>query len=207
MLKLHFAPDTCSLASLIALEEVGAKYALNRIDFSSDEQRSAAYLGINAKGRVPALETPQGILTETPAILIYIAQHFNVGNLAPVQDPFAFAEIQAFNSYLCSTLHVAHAHRMRGHRWADDTSAITAMQNKVPEVVGACYDYIESHYSLSPWVMGSKFTVADPYLFTVAQWIEGDGVDVRRIPKVMAHRSRMLERKSVQDALAVEKAT
>jgi hypothetical protein len=65
--------------------------------------------------------TDRGILTESPAMLAFIAQSFPQARLAPFDDPFAFAQVQAFNSYLCSTLHVAHAHRMRGHRWADDT--------------------------------------------------------------------------------------
>jgi glutathione S-transferase len=73
---------------------------------------------------VPALVTDDGILTETPAILAYLAQRFPQAKLAPLDDPFAFAMVQAFNSYLCSTVHVAHAHRMRGTRWADDPAAI-----------------------------------------------------------------------------------
>ena len=90
-----------------------------RIDFEADEQRSSRYLAVNPKGRVPAMVTDRGILTETPAILAFIAQNFPQAGLAPLADPFAFAQVQAFNSYLCSTVHVAHAHGKRGHRWAD----------------------------------------------------------------------------------------
>ena len=103
MLTFYFTPHTCSLASHIALEDAGADYDLRRIDFGKTEQQSPAYLAINPKGRVPALVTPRGILTETPAMLAYIAQSFPAAKLAPLDDPFAFAEIQAFNSYLCST--------------------------------------------------------------------------------------------------------
>src|SRR5947209_4761663 len=123
MLKLYYAADTCSLASHIALEEAGADYVLARVSFAQNEQRSPEYLAINPKGRVPAMLTDRGILTETPAMLVFIAQSFPQAGLAPLDDPFAFAELQGFNSFLCSTLHVAHAHRMRGHRWADDEAA------------------------------------------------------------------------------------
>ena len=116
MLTLYFAPHTCALATHIVLEEVGAAYVTKRIDFASNQQRSPDYLEINPKGRVPALVTDRGILTETPAMLVYVAQSFPTAGLAPIDDPFLFAEIQSFNSYLCSHLHVAHAHRMRGHR-------------------------------------------------------------------------------------------
>jgi len=114
--------------------------------------------------------------------------------------------VQASNSYLCSTLHVAHAHRMRGYRWADDPSAIAAMQRKVPESVAACYRLIEENTLREPWVMGETYTVCDPYLFTMAQWLEQDGVDPARFPKVMAHRRRMSERPQVQQAIAEELA-
>jgi len=186
--------------------DAGATYELKRIDFGRTEQRSPAYLEINPKGRVPAMVTARGVLTETPAILAFIAQSFPEARLAPMSDPFAFAELQSFNSYLCATLHVAHAHRMRGNRWADDPASLADMQRKVPQSVGACYELIESRMLRGPWVMGESYTIADPYLFTVAQWLEGDGVDPASIPRVIEHRGRMAERVNVQRAMAEELA-
>ncbi|NVN85357.1 MAG: glutathione S-transferase N-terminal domain-containing protein [Rhodopseudomonas sp.] len=206
MFTLYYAAHTCSLASHIALADAGADYELRRIAFATTQQQSVDYLAINPKARVPALVTPRGVLTETPAMLAFIAQSFPDAQLAPLDDPFAFAEVQAFNSYLCSTLHVAHAHRMRGHRWAYEESSFADMQRKVPESVGACYDLIENRMLKGPWVMGERYSIADPYLFTLAQWIEDDGVDPERIPGVIAHRSRMSERANVRTAIAAELA-
>jgi glutathione S-transferase len=206
MLTLYYAPHTCSLASHIALEDAGAVYELRRISFKTTEQQSAEYLKVNPKARVPALVTPRGVLTETPAMLAFIAQSFPNAGLAPLDDPFAFAEIQAFNSYLCSTVHVAHAHRMRGYRWTDDPAAIVALQKKVPESVTACFEMIEHNMLRGPWVMGDTYTIADPYLFTLAQWVESDGVDLARIPRVIEHRARMAERANVKKAVAAELA-
>ena len=204
-MKLYFATGTCALASHIALEEAGAEYSTVRINFATSEQRSPEYLAINPKGRVPSLVTDKGILTETPAMLAYIAQSYPKAKLAPLEDAFRFAEVQAFNSYLCSTVHVAHAHRMRGHRWVDDPSAIDAMKKKVPETVAACFELVESKMLQGPWVMGETYTICDPYLFTLAQWMEGDGVDPARFPKVSAHRDRMAERPAVRKVVAAEK--
>ena len=206
MFTLYYAAHTCSLASHIALEDSGAKYDLKRISFSKIEQQAPAYLKVNPKARVPAMMTPRGILTETPAMLAFIAQSFPDARLAPLNDPFAFAELQSFNNYLCSTLHVAHAHRMRGHRWADDPASFADMQRKVPKSVGACYEMIETRMLGSPWVMGEAYTIADPYLFTLAQWLEDDGVDPSSVPRVIAHRSRMAERPNVKKAIAEELA-
>jgi glutathione S-transferase len=206
MLTLYYAAHTCSLASHIALEDAGATYELKRIDFGKTEQQSPAYLQVNPKARVPALATPRGILTETPAMLAFIAQSFPQARLAPLDDPFAFAELQAFNSYLCASLHVAHAHRMRGYRWADEAASFADMQRKVPKSVGACYDLIETHMLEGPWVMGAAYTIADPYLFTIAQWLESDGVDPERFPCVVEHRARMAGRANVKKAIAEELA-
>jgi len=206
MFTLYFTPGTCALASHIALVDAGAEHALRRIDFSKSEQRSPDYLAINPKGRVPALVTPRGVLTETPAMLAFIAQSFPKAGLAPLDDPFAFAELQAFNSYLCSTVHVAHAHRMRGYRWADDEQALEAMKRKVPQSVGACFDLIERELFRGPWAMGEAYSIADPYLFTLASWMEGDSVDPRGYPRVHDHSRRMAERPAVKRALAAEAA-
>ncbi len=138
MFTLYYAPHTCALASHLALEYVGAPYQVARIDLSTSQQRSPDYLNVNPTGKVPALVTPRGTLTETPAILLFIAQSYPNAALAPLDDPFELARLNAFNSYLCSTLHVAHAHGRRGARWADEPSSIADMQRKVPQTVGAC---------------------------------------------------------------------
>ena len=206
MLTLYYAPHTCALATHIVLEEVGAAYAGKRIDFATNQQRSPEYLEVNPKGRVPALVTDRGILTETPAMLVYVAQSFPKTELAPMDDPFLFAEIQSFNSWLCSHLHVAHAHRMRGYRWvdADDAPSIAAMQRKVPQSVGESFAMVEREMLKGPWVMGEHYTICDPYLFTLAQWLEADGVDPAAIPRVIDHRRRMGERTTVKEAIRQE---
>src|SRR5215475_7049978 len=205
MYKLYYAPGTCALASHIALEEAGADYSAMRLDFKANQQQSPDYLRINAKGRVPALVTDQGVITETPAILAFIAQSFPKAKLAP-SDPFAFAKAQSFNNYLCATVHVAHAHKLRGYRWASEESSFADMKRKLPEAMSACFALIEDGMMKGPWVMGEQYTICDPYLFTIGLWLEGDGVDMKGLPKVMAHRKRMSERPAVLKVLAEEQA-
>jgi glutathione S-transferase len=206
MFKLYYAPGTCALASHIALQEAGAAYETERLDFKANQQNSAEYLAINPKGRVPSLVTDRGILTETPAMLAFIAQSFPQAKLAPLDDPYAFAQVQAFNSYLCATVHVAHAHKGRGYRWASDETSFADMKRMVPKSVGACFALIERGMLRGPWVMGDSYTICDPYLFTVAQWLEGDSVDLSKLPKVMEHRKRMSERPAVRAVMAEEMA-
>ena len=205
MMTLYYAADTCSLASHIALLDAGAQYETVRISFAEEGQKSADYLRINPRGLVPALVTDRGVLTETPAMLAFIAHTFPDARLAPFADPFALALVQSFNSYICSTLHVAHAHRMRGYRWAKDASSFADMQRMVPQSVGSAYGFIERDMLRGPWVMGDAYTICDPYLFTVAQWMEADGVDPSDVPKVRDHRQRMSERPAVRRAIAEER--
>lgn len=204
MFKLYYGPGTCARASHIALEEAGAAYTAERLDMKNNQQNSAEYLAINAKGRVPALVTDHGILTETPAILAFIAQSFPKAKLVP-DDAFAFAQAQSFNSYLCSTVHINHAHKMRGPRWATEESSFADMKRKVPQTMAACFALIERDMVKGPWVMGEQYTVCDPYLFTLASWLEGDSVDITQFPKVADHYKRMSERPAVQKVLTEEK--
>ena len=197
----YIAPRTVAVASHITLEEVGADYETRVLDFSAGEQRSNTYRGINSKGRVPALVTDKGVITETPAILLYLAQRYPDADLAPWKDAFQLAKLQEFNAYLCATVHVAHAHRVRGERWADGENALKAMQRKVPHTMRACFQLIAGDFFKGPWVMGQSYSLADPYLFTISNWLEGDGVDIRDFPNIADHNRRMRERAAVAKIL------
>lgn len=206
MLKLFYSTGSCALASHLALEEAGVAYEAVRINLANNDQRKPEYLAINPKGRVPALVTERGVLTETPAILAFIAQSCPQAQLAPLADPFGFARVQAFNSYLSSTVHVAHAHKGRGIRWSDDPEAIQSMRDKVPANMAECFGLIERDMLAGPWVMGAAYTICDPYLFTLANWLDGDGVDIARFPKVKEHRALMAARPAVKRVLAAQQA-
>ncbi|KKJ78165.1 glutathione S-transferase [Kiloniella litopenaei] len=218
MLTLFHAPGACSLASCIALEETDAEFEIKTVSFADGEQHKADYLRLNPKGRVPALvvndgtvaahskdatssQGTKGVLTETPAILFYLAQQFPQANLAPLGDNFALAQMQSFNSFLCSTVHVAHAHKLRGARWANKESSYEDMRAKVPENMSTLFTMIEETYLGQPWVLGEQYSICDAYLYTIARWLEGDGVDITAFPRVNAHFKRMEDRPAVQRAL------
>jgi glutathione S-transferase len=192
---------SCSLAPHIALEEAGATYTITRLDMANGEHKKPEYLKINPKARVPALVTDKGIITENPAILAFIAQTHPKSRLAP-NDPFLLARLQDFNSYLCSTVQPAHAHRMRGARWSDDPDVIEALKIKVPQNVTDCLTLIQNDYLKGSWVMGEQFTVADCYLYTVYTWLEDDGVNPAAVPGIIEHRDRVAGRAAVRKVIA-----
>jgi glutathione S-transferase len=197
----HSSGLSCSVASHIALEEAGADYTAVKMDLGAGDQRKSEFLKLNPKGRVPVLVTDKGVITENVAILLFVAQIQPKMRLAP-NDPFKLAQLQAFNAYLSSTVHVAHAHKVRGARWSDDAAAIETMKAKVAQNMTDCATVIENDYLAGPWVMGEQYTIADPYLYIIATWMPGDGVDLRHFPKIAAHYAAMNQRPAVQRVMA-----
>jgi len=199
MLTLHCAPRTISIAAAIVLVETELEHQQRRLDFSLQEQQSPAYLRVNSKGRVPALETPQGVLTETGAILEYLAALAPEKRLIP-REPFQAARMREMMFYLASTMHVNHAHKMRGHRWANEDSSRADMTAKVPETMAASAAYVDTLIE-GPYLLGDGFTIADAYLFTVCTWLEGDGVNIQDYPKLASHFATVADRQSAQTVI------
>ena len=208
MLKLFYAPGACSLAPHIALEEIGGAHEFERVNLREGAQRAPAYLGINPKGRVPALATDRGVLTENPAILAYLAQSFPAVDLAPLDDAFLFAQMQAFNLYLCSTVHVAFAHAFRPERYADGEASAQAMRAKAPRALADAFALIERILvDGRPYVLGDSHSVADSYLLVFSRWMDTRGLgSLAAFPMTAAHLARVSDRPAVARALAREAA-
>jgi glutathione S-transferase len=199
-MRLYYAPNTISIAVAIALDEAGLKYEPVLVNFREGEQSKPAYLALNPKGRVPTLETDGNLLTETGAILDYIGAIAPDADLVP-DDPLEAAHMRSVMYYLASTMHVNHAHRLRGSRWADRPESHADMTAKVPETMAQSARYVEQSCLRGDFVLGGKFTIADPYLFVVCNWLEGDGVRLSDFPAVAAFLDRMRSRDSVRNAI------
>jgi glutathione S-transferase len=107
------------------------------------------------------------------------------------------------NAWLASTVHVSHAHRVRGARWSDDPQVIEGLKVKVSANMAAHMADIEKLFFKGPWVLGGTWSSADCYLYTVWRWLPSDGVDQAAYPRVAAHARAMEARPAVQRALTV----
>lgn len=194
-MKLYYATGTISIAVAIALEEAGIAYDTHQLNFASGDQQSPEYAKVNPKGRVPALDVNGTILTETGALLDYVATQ--APHLMPT-DPIQAAKARSVMYYLASTMHVNHAHKMRGHRWADQESSWQDMTAKVPENMTASAQFVETDCLTGPYILGDQITIADAYLFMVCTWLPGDGVDLAPFPKLRAFMNAMEARDSVK---------
>ncbi len=197
MLRLFYAPGTIAVATAITLHEAGLDFEPVLVDFPSGEQTKPDYHKLNPKGRVPALVTDHGTLTETGALLEYIAAITPQTGLVP-SDPFQAAKMREVMYYLASTVHVNHAHKMRGQRWANDETSWADMTAKVAQNMTDCCTHIEACCLAGPFVLGEQISLADPWLFTISTWLAGDGVDLSQFGGLRAFMQEMDARPSVQ---------
>ncbi|SHL73767.1 glutathione S-transferase [Roseovarius marisflavi] len=201
-MKLYYAPKTIAIAVAITLHEAGIEYDPIRLDFRNAEQTKAEYHKVNPKGRVPALVTDRGILTETGALLDYIADLAPEASLRPA-DPYEVAQVRAVMYYIASTMHVNHAHGARGTRWADQQSSIEDMKAKMVQTMTDSATFVENNVLTGPYILGDDICMVDPYLFIACNWLEGDGVTVADFPKIEAFMTAMRARPSVERAVSL----
>ncbi|WP_424977716.1 glutathione S-transferase family protein [Leisingera sp. S232] len=200
-MQLYYAPRTISVAVAIALEEAGVTYETVKLDFATKEQSGPAYAQINPKGRVPALAVEGGILTETGALLEYVADMAPETSLRP-QDPVLQARMREVMFYLASTMHINHAHKLRGARWAKERSSWKDMQKMVPQTMAESCVYLSQYGLRGPFVLGENVSLADCYLYVVCTWLEGDGVTVADFSKIQNFMTAMEQRDSVRSVYA-----
>ncbi|MCK0167095.1 glutathione S-transferase family protein [Jannaschia sp. S6380] len=196
---LHLAPGTISLCVHAALAEANLPHELRWLDFKAGAQHGADHLALNPKGRVPVLVTDDGPLTEAAAILEWIAETA-YPDLMPA-DRWQAAKAREMMLYLASTVHVNHAHKLRGSRWADDTEAHAAMRAKVAENMAENAAYLEDRLT-DDWVV-ADFSAADLYLWNVTRWLPGDGVPLEGYPRLAAHHDRVAARPAVAGVIAL----
>jgi len=200
--KFYYAPGSISLAVHIMLEMSGLEYESVVIDFSQKQQRSESFLAINPLGRVPALETEQGVITEALAILNYIDGRVQSAAIdskyIAEKSAFLTAQVDSFNAFMASTVHVSHAHLWRAERWVDNEPSKADMAHRVPQNLIDQFSLIEEHWLMGDWVQGSKLTSSDLYLFTISRWLKADGVEIEQFSKVHAHFLRMAQLKPVE---------
>lgn len=205
---LYYSPGACSLASHLALEEAGADFQPVRINFAQAEQRSADYLKINPKGRVPALADGERIVTENPAILRYVARQHPAARLWP-EDADGEARCSEWLAYMSSTVHPSYAHIRRPERYATSEKAQEDVVATGRRATREVWEMVERKLAEGegPWGAGADFSAADPYLLVFWTWGRGAvlGYDMPQdFPAWTAHARRMAERPAVKRVFARE---
>jgi glutathione S-transferase len=203
MMKLFYSPGACSLAAHVALEELGAPYEAVLVNVAQGDQRKPEFLALNPKGRVPFLVTEQGGLSESVAILTYLADRRPDLGLLPA-DPWSRAQALSFVTWCAGTVHgTAFAGVFRSARFADDETAHPAIKEKGTSDVRAHLATINERVTGRDYVM-DHFTIADLYPMIFRRWAARVGLDMGAYPALLAHAERIASRPAAARAIAQE---
>ncbi len=200
-MKLYYKPGACSLASHIALNEANANFTIEKVDTKAGRTETGEnYADIHPNGYVPALKLDSGdILTEGPAILQFIADTNNAANLAPANGTVERARVNGFLNYVGSELHISFHPFFSGKELDADARAAAEAG------VAKRFNYLDEVLSDGrKFLTGDRFTVADAYLFVVANWTNFVKIDLNQWPNIAKFVARVAERPAVQKALAAE---
>jgi glutathione S-transferase len=202
---LHYSPGACSLAAHIVLEELAVPFQLVLTSTSDGGTRSAEYLRLNPKGRVPVLITGDAVLTELPAIVLQLALSHPVAQLLP-DTPDGLARSMEWFNYLSGTVHaVAIRQVWRPETFTQDATQHEGIIAKGKENLEAAFVHIEKRLTDSSWAVGNQYSSVDPFLLVIFRWGNRIGFSIKdSYPCWTEHTHRLLERQAVQRALAHE---
>lgn len=200
-MKLYYFPGACALACHIALEWTGAAYQTVRLSQAST--KSADYLQINHEGTVPLLEHEGKTLTETAAILFYIAEKYPHTSLLGASDAYGRADVIRWVSYLGSELHPTFRQIFHPRRFIDSRDGILAITSKAKDAIRARLSRIDQHLGGKSWLAESR-SIADAYLLVILRWAESVSLPTNGLTNLMEFKARMLEDEAVVAAITSE---
>ena len=201
-MKLYFSPGACSFSPHLALREAGIDFELVKVDLKSHTLVSdgSDFRRINPKGYVPVLELDNGKrLSEGPAIVQYIADLKPDAGLAPKAGSFERYQLQEWLGFINSEIHKNFSPLFNPN--TSEEAKANTRQN-----LGNRLTYVSEQLGTNDFLMGSQFTVADGYLFTVLNWSQWTGIDLSQWPTLVAFQERIGKRPSVQEGRAAEAA-
>ncbi|QDY71367.1 glutathione transferase GstA [Qingshengfaniella alkalisoli] len=199
-MKLYYKPGACPLASHIALYETGAVFEIEAVDTHAGRTETGDdFRAINPNGYVPALRLDDGaILTEGAAVLQLIADRHPEAGLAPEAGTFDRTRLHEALNWISAELHKAFGPLFRSSATKDEQAAARI-------AVATKFDRVESQFSDGrTWMVADRFSVADAYLFAVANWANFIGIDLARWPNLAAFVARVAERPATQNAMKAE---
>ena len=202
--KLYFSPGTVSMATHFALEELGAPYALELVSIKDGQQYSEQYRAIHPLGRLPALEIEPGvILTETPALLGYLADLAPELELLP-RGVLERARANEWMSLLASAVHVTFISYYRPQRYTDDEAAVEALKVDGKQRFFAMLRYVEARLPAQGYVLGERYSLVDAYLSVFFLWARRFELPIAELPRYARLVSTVLPRPAIRRALEQE---
>jgi glutathione S-transferase len=198
-MKLYYAPGACSLAPHIVAREAGLALELEKVDLASGRtEKGAAFSEINPKGYVPALALDEGgVLTEASAIVQYLADKAPQARLAPPAGTMERYRLLEWLGFISTEIHKGF-----GPLW--NPKMPEAAKDLAKAALAKRFAHLDGQLAQRPFLMGERFTVADAYLFTVANWVNFHAIDIAPYRHLKAFLERVAGRAKVREAMTAE---
>ena len=197
-MKLYFSPGACSLSPHIALREAGVEPELVRVDLATKKLADGSdYLAINPKGYVPALQLDDGtLLTEGPAILLYIVQNLARTPLGP-KEGMGLVRLVEWLNFIATEIHKGFSPLFKPN-CPPEWKAV-AKENLLKRL-----QWGDGQLAQRTWLLGEEFSVADVYLFVCTTWTAYVQIDLGQFPALARFAEKVSQRPAVQAALKAE---
>ena len=170
-MKLYSAAGTCATAMHIALEWIGKPYEVEHLDFMA--MKSAEYLKINGSGVVPTLVDGDLILPEGMAILLHLVDQNSAANIGPAHGTPERVDLHKWLVYISGTLHPYFWPYFMPQRFTTDENGLEAVKAAAQLLVGKALTHIDQHLEGKHWMVGDAKSVADAFLYPMANWAYG----------------------------------
>ena len=204
MLKLYYFPNLVSLATHVVLEEIGAPYEIVLVDLLKGEHKKPDYLAKNPVGQMPTLEIEDGVyLTETVAILAYLATAYPDADLAPT-EPVARARWLAVMARIASGMHPTFTRVVRPAMVVEDEAAFHAVSLSARKKYLENLGEIDARIGDGPWIMGDQYTTADAHALAIYNWAVRGQFPVEDFRNYTRWKDGMIARPAVRTVLAQE---
>ena len=199
-LQLFHSPFACSLACRFALAEGGLAHKLEIVHLGDGANQTEAYAAINPRRKVPALATDRGVLTESTAILPYIADLVPERRLLPAPGSFERARAQSWLAFFTGTVHPCYTGFFRPALFSTDEAGLDAVKAAHLERLTKALSDIDAHLAQQPYLL-DDYSLCDVYLLVFSLWRASPDLAGRlpALPSLDAHQARVLARAPVQE--------
>ena len=205
-IKLYYAPGACSLASHIAIEEVGVPYETVRLNLAEGDQRKPEYLRLNPRGRVPTCVVDGHVITENVGIIAYFAGGYPQAGIWP-KDTWHQALAISTMAWLSNTVHACYGHLVRPARYADDAASQESIKAKARTMYEEYLREIDSLLAGRKWAIGERYSAVDGYLLVFYRWGNRAGLPVKELANYTRLVDKVLARPAVKKVMADEGVT
>lgn len=198
-MKLYFSPGACSLSPHIVAEEAGlaCEYILASTK-SHQLPDGTDFYTINPLGYVPFLVLDDGqTLREGPVIVQYLADQVPDKNLLPAVGTMERYRVLEWLNFIGTELHKSFGPLFK-------PSTPETYKPSLRQALRGRFEWVEQQLAGKDYLMGSQFTVADAYLFTVSGWGKLVGLDLSGLPNLQSYLARVGARPAVQTAMRAE---